>query len=189
MRDIVLASASPRRRELLEQIGLKFEVMVSDAEERITDTRPGEVVKELSACKAKAVAEKLTEAQKSAVVIGSDTVVAQGDQILGKPKDEEDAARMIRMLQGNTHQVYTGVTLICGEKVKSFYEKSDVTVYPMTESEIRDYIRTGEPMDKAGAYGIQGYFARYIKEIRGEYATIVGLPLGRLWQELSENFL
>ena len=170
MKKIILASGSPRRRELLAQIGLDFEVIVSDAEEVMTSTHPGEVVKD----------------QNDAVVIGADTVVAQDDRILGKPKDEEDAFQMLHMLQGQTHQVYTGVTLINGEKKISFYEKSDVSVYPMTDDEIWEYIHTGEPMDKAGAYGIQGYFAKYIREVQGEYATIVGLPLGRLWHELTK---
>ena len=161
MKKLILASGSPRRRELLAQIGLEFEVIVSDAEEIMTSTQPGEVVKELSSCKASAVALTLSDEQRDVVVIGSDTVVAQEHRILGKPKDEADAFQMIQMLQGNTHQVYTGVTLICGEKNISFYEKSDVSVYPMTEEEIWEYIHTGEPMDKAGAYGIQGYFAKY----------------------------
>ncbi len=188
MNKIILASGSPRRRELLAQIGLDFEVVVSDAEEVMTGTLPGEVVKELSDCKAMAVALTLREEQRDAIVIGADTVVAKDGRILGKPKDEEAAFEMIQMLQGQTHQVYTGVTLIGGEKKVSFYEKSDVLVYPMSEEEIRAYIRTGEPMDKAGAYGIQGYFAKYIREIRGEYTNIVGLPVGRLWHELCENF-
>lgn len=186
MKKLILASGSPRRRELLAQIGLEFEVKVSDAKEVMTSTHPGKVVEELSACKAMAVALNLQNEEKDAVVIGADTVVAKGDRILGKPKDEADAFQMIQMLQGQTHQVYTGVTLLCKEKKISFYEKSDVTVYPMTEEEIHAYIRTGEPMDKAGAYGIQGYFAKYIREIQGEYTTIVGLPLGRLWQELKK---
>lgn len=186
MKKLILASGSPRRRELLAQIGLEFEVIVSDAEEIMISTHPGEVVKELSSCKASAVALTLSDEQRDAVVIGADTVVAQEHRILGKPKDEADAFQMIQMLQGNTHQVYTGVTLICGEKKTSFYEKSDVSVYPMTEDEIWEYIHTGEPMDKAGAYGIQGYFARYIREIQGEYTTIVGLPVGRLWHELKK---
>ena len=188
MRKLILASGSPRRRELLAQISLDFEVKVSDAEEVMTSTLPGEVVKELSDCKAMAVALTLEEDQRDAIVLGADTVVAKGERILGKPKDEEEAFQMLQMLQGQIHQVYTGVTMICGEKKVSFYEKSDVTVYPMTKEEILEYIRTGEPMDKAGAYGIQGYFAKYIREIHGDYTTIVGLPLGRVWHELSENF-
>ena len=139
MKKLILASGSPRRRELLAQIGLEFEVIVSDAEEIMTSTHPGEVVKELSSCKASAVALTLSDEQRDVVVIGSDTVVAQEHRILGKPKDEADAFQMIQMLQGNTHQVYTGVTLICGEKKTSFYEKSDVSVYPMTEEEIWEY--------------------------------------------------
>ncbi len=186
MKKLILASGSPRRKELLAQIGLEFEVIVSDAEEVMTSIHPGEVVKKLSDCKAMAVAMNLSEEMQDAIVIGADTVVAQDHRILGKPKDENDAFQMIQMLQGQTHQVYTGVTLICGEQKVSFYEKSDVSVYPMTEDEIWEYIHTGEPMDKAGAYGIQGYFAKYIREIQGEYTTIVGLPVGRLWHELKK---
>ena len=181
---VILASASPRRLDLLRQVGIEPEIEPSHVEEVITSTVPDQVVMELSRQKAEDIAALHTG--EDAVVIGADTVVAYDGKILGKPKDEADAFQMIQMLQGNTHQVYTGVTLICGEKKTSFYEKSDVSVYPMTEEEIWEYIHTGEPMDKAGAYGIQGYFAKYIREIQGEYTTIVGLPVGRLWHELKK---
>ena len=184
---IILASGSPRRKELLSQIGLSFTVRVSEADEHTEETKPEKLVCILSERKALAVWDELTEEEKKeSILIGADTVVAVDDRILGKPADETEAFRMIELLQGRSHQVYTGVTLISGEKKVSFYEKSDVSVYPMTDDEIWEYIHTGEPMDKAGAYGIQGYFAKYIREIRGEYTTIVGLPLGRLWHELTK---
>lgn len=186
-RSVVLASASPRRRELLMQVGIIPEVVPSKIEEIVTKTQPEEVVMELSAQKAEDVAALYTsEVREDTVVIGSDTVVAVGNEILGKPNDEEDAVRMISMIQGGTHQVYTGVTMIfikTGERV-TFAEKTDVHVYPMTEQQIRQYVATKEPMDKAGGYGIQGYFAAYIKGISGDYNSVVGLPVGRVCQEL-----
>ncbi len=191
IKKIVLASASPRRRELLAQIGLEPEIMPSTVEEIVTDTAPEKVVMSLSLQKASDVAEKRKAKGEMAdtVVIGADTVVAAGGQILGKPRDREDAARMIRSLQGGIHQVYTGVTLIAsgkeGELVRTFYEETHVTVYPMEEEEISRYITSGEPDDKAGAYGIQGLFAAYIQKIDGDYSNVVGLPAGRVYQELK----
>ena len=183
---IILASASPRRRELLTQIGLDFEVMVSETEEKITSTEPQKVVEELSAQKAEAVWEKL--AQNRNIVLGADTVVACDGKILGKPADTETAVSMLRMLQGRAHEVYTGVTVIYGEndekKVLTFHEKTTVHFYPMTAAQIREYVATGDPMDKAGAYGIQGFCARYIRGIEGDYNNVVGLPAGRVYQEL-----
>lgn len=170
MSQIILASASPRRKELLEQIGLEFEICPAKGEEIITKTVPEEVVMELSRQKALEIASmvatfgaenKEITTPSDILVIGADTVVAYDGKILGKPKDEEDAKNMLRMLAGNTHSVFTGVTLVlidksgrAGEKV--FYEKTDVVMHPMTEEEIERYVATGEPMDKAGAYGIQG---------------------------------
>ena len=182
MDTIILASGSPRRRELLEQAGIPFEVIVSNAEEVITKTDPGEIVEELSFCKAQAVAQQYTDR----LVLGADTVVVLDGQILGKPKDTEDARRILNSLQGREHQVYTGVTLIFGDRVHSFYEKTDVFIYPMTEQEIEAYIQSGDCMDKAGAYGIQSQFAIHIQGIKGDYYNVVGLPIGRLWQELKE---
>lgn len=183
---IILASASPRRRELLTQVGITPEVMPSHVEEVVTSTEPDQVVMELSAQKAEDVAAMYLNSDRDLVVIGSDTVVAVDGEILGKPHDEADAVRMISMIQGRTHQVYTGVTMIfgtTGERV-TFAEKTDVHVYPMTETQIRQYVATREPMDKAGAYGIQGYFAAYIQGISGDYNSVVGLPVGRVCQEL-----
>lgn len=187
---ILLASASPRRRELLEQIGLSFEVVVSHVEEVITETEPGKVVEQLSAQKAEAVAGSLGEPEET-LVIGADTVVAAENTILGKPADAAKAAEMLRLLAGRTHAVYTGVTLILrgasGEaERKTFHVRTDVSFYPMEEAEIRQYVATGDCMDKAGAYGIQGFCARYISGINGDYNNVVGLPVGRLYQEIKE---
>ncbi|MCH5275023.1 MAG: septum formation inhibitor Maf [Lachnospiraceae bacterium] len=188
MSRIILASASPRRRELLLQIGLQFEVVESACEEKIESSLPEEVVCELSRQKAQDVWERLQD--EKAVVIGADTVVAFDGRILGKPKDEAEACLMLQSLSGNTHQVYTGVTICytAGGSMLShtFYEKTEVDFYPMDEKEIRDYVTTGDPLDKAGAYGIQGRCAAYIKGIRGDYNNVVGLPVGRLYQELKE---
>lgn len=187
MKKIILASASPRRRELLEQIGLKFEVIPGKGEEIITKQVPSEVVEELSFQKAMEVADHVCDA----IVIGADTVVCQNGQIMGKPTDREDATRMLGNLQGNTHSVYTGVTVLVkdatGKIIAShtFSRETKVHVYPMTEQEIRRYIDTGEPMDKAGGYGIQGAFAAWVESIEGDYNNVVGLPVSALWQVLK----
>ena len=198
---IILASASPRRKELLAQIGLDFEVRVSQVEEKTTQADAARVVEELSAQKAEAVlalsetvgetALTLSETAGEAVlVIGADTVVAVGDRILGKPAGAEEAAEMLSFLSGNTHEVCTGVTLLYktakGVRRKAFHETTKVTFYPMSDQEISDYVSTGDCMDKAGAYGIQGFCARYIKGIEGDYNNVVGLPVGRLYQEMRE---
>lgn len=191
MSRIILASASPRRRELLSQIGIEFEVITSDAEEKTGSTDPSEMVQELSALKAIDVYQKLSqESRKDVIIIGADTLVAFKGKVMGKPADEQRAEEMLTSLQGNTHQVYTGVTLVWQEPAgickRTFYEKTDVTMFPMSPEEIRNYIATKEPMDKAGAYGIQGKCAAYIKGIAGDYNNVVGLPIGRLYQELQK---
>ena len=190
MSKFVLASASPRRKELLEQIGFSFTVEVSSIEEVITSTVPQEVVMELSAQKAVDVKKKQ---QDDVMVIGADTVVVlaceDGEIILGKPKDENEAFQMLKRLQGNTHKVYTGVTLCYEKEVVSFYECTKVQIYEMNEQQIWNYIKTGDPMDKAGAYGIQGIFAAYVKGIEGDYNNVVGLPIGRVYQELYKRNL
>ena len=184
---IILASASPRRRELLSQLGWEFSVQVSQVEEIITKTHPGEIVEELSELKARAV---FAQTEGDVLVIGADTVVAEKGQILGKPKNSVDAAGMLQNLQDDTHQVYTGVTLCirkCGQTIiKTFYESTEVTFYPMSRSEIDWYVGTGEPGDKAGAYGIQGIAGRFVKEIKGDYNNVVGLPMARLYQEVKQ---
>ena len=183
---LILASASPRRKELLGKTGLKFEIIPAKGEEVITKTLPWEVVEELSFQKAKEIADLQTE---ECIVIGSDTIVAKGEEIMGKPKDEADAFRMLSEIADDVHQVYTGVTLIrTGKepKILTFSEKTDVFVYPMSDEEIKSYIATGDPMDKAGAYGIQGDFAIHVKGIAGDYYNVVGLPIGKVYQELKQ---
>lgn len=185
MKKIILASASPRRRELLHQVGIEPEIEPSHVEEVITTTVPADAVMELSSQKAGDIARR--HSGEKAVVIGADTVVAADGKILGKPHDEDEAFEMLKMLNGRKHQVYTGVTLVFCEtgKTRTFAEETEVEVYPMTDAQIRAYIATGEPMDKAGAYGIQGRFAAYVKGICGDYNNVVGLPVGRLCQELG----
>ncbi|MBE5977603.1 MAG: septum formation protein Maf [Paenibacillaceae bacterium] len=184
---IVLASASPRRRELLNQISLNPVIEPSTVVEVITTRVPEDAVMELSLQKAEDVAR---HQQPGTIVIGADTVVAAEGKILGKPGSHQEAYEMIESFQGKTHQVFTGVTLIyCGKNgtiVRSFAERTDVHVYPMTPEEIRLYAEDEEPMDKAGAYGIQGRFAAFIKGIDGDYSNVVGLPVGRVYQELKQ---
>ena len=186
---IILASGSPRRKELLELIGVEFKILISNKEEVITSSNPEEVVKELSMMKAEDVAAGVSG---PAIILGADTVVAHNGRILGKPKDREDAIRMITSFAGDDHQVYTGVCIIKKEadgsvKTISFAEGTKVTVYPMTSKEIERYVDSGEPMDKAGAYAIQGLFAPYIKGIEGDYYNIVGFPIAGIYQRLKEE--
>ena len=197
MEKIILASSSPRRRELMAQAGFAFEVLVSEADETIETETPGEMVEVLSERKAAAVAEEIKRqgfAEESVLLVGADTMVAIDGKKLGKPKDEKGAEEMLEELSGRTHQVYTGVTLIRLKKAengsslqesRTFSEGTDVSFYPLTKEEIRSYIATGEPMDKAGAYGIQGKAAVFVKEIKGDYNNVVGLPIARLYQELK----
>lgn len=189
----VLASGSPRRKELLEQLGMQFEISSAHGEEIITKEQPWEIVEELSMQKATEVADRYEAehaVQENTVVIGADTIVAYGAEIMGKPKSRQHAIEMLSELQGHVHQVYTGVTLIImtgkDRKLICFHEKTEVEMYPMTQAQIEAYVSTGEPMDKAGAYAIQGKCAAYIKGICGEYNNVVGLPIARLSQELSK---
>lgn len=182
---LILASASPRRRELIGHLNRPFTCMVSDIEEVITKTAPADVVCELSRQKAEAVAHK---AEAGALVIGADTVVACDGKILGKPKTSEEAKTMLRLLSGRTHSVFTGVTL-CRKKegeIKTvcFAEETKVTFYPMTEAEIETYIASGDCYDKAGAYGIQSGAAIYVRSIEGDYNNVVGLPVASLYHHL-----
>jgi len=188
MDNIILASGSPRRKELLEQIGIDPIIMPSKKEEICKAKSPVATVRYLSKLKAEDIASIYSDSNK-AIVIGADTVVACDGEILGKPKDIKDAIRMLILISGRKHQVYTGVTIIKkGDKSITFFVKTDVNVYTMTLQEIKDYISKGESMDKAGAYGIQGSFAAYIESIKGDYTNVVGLPLGRLYKELK-NFI
>lgn len=181
IKNIILASQSPRRKELLEQINVDFICIPSDADEVITSNNPDEVVKELSRIKATDIADK----KDADLIIGADTIVASEGMILGKPKSYHDAFNMIKGLQGRKHQVYTGVTLILKDKELCFSVKTEVFVYPMTDNQIIDYLAVGEHTDKAGAYGIQGYFARYIEKIEGDYNNVVGLPISAIIHELE----
>ncbi len=185
----ILASASPRRRELLARTGIEYTVIPSDVEEKITKTEPWEVVMELASLKACDVFNQYGD--EDTLVIGSDTVVVYKDEILGKPEDKDDARNMLSMLADRTHQVYTGVALVMIKNgktdVKTFYECTDVTFYPITREDIDKYVESGDPLDKAGSYGIQGDFAIHIKEIKGDYNNVVGLPIGRLYQEIKET--
>lgn len=184
---IILASASPRRRELLAQMGLSFEVMPSTKEEKMIEAEASKVVGSLSSQKAEDIAQQING---DATIIGSDTIVVCDGEIMGKPHSKEEAFSMISRLQGRKHQVYTGVTVIDRingkEAKKTFAAQADVSVYPMTDAEIEAYIAKGESMDKAGAYGIQGAFGMFVKEIKGEYTTILGLPIAALYQTLKE---
>ena len=185
---IILASASPRRRDLLTLMGLTFEVNPSKREEVITKSEPDAVVEELSFQKAEDIAGKTD----NGLVIGSDTVVTIDGRILGKPATREEAIAMIRALSGRVHEVYTGVTLIERENGRTvwtdtFSEKADVKVMPLSEAEIEGYVDRGESMDKAGAYGIQGYFSVFVEEIKGEYATVLGLPVAGLYRRLRSR--
>ena len=232
---IILASASPRRRELLQQIGLEFEVRVSNTDEQVKAYTPGKIVEKIAQQKAHAVFDELQVEEirnnlahgkrmprEDYLIIAADTVVALGDEILGKPTTPSHAGAMIHELSGKTHQVYTGVALIyypgyqepaeensgaeekttesslddtidkmskrkpTGIECKSFHERTDVTFYDIEHEEMDEYVATGDCMDKAGAYGIQGFFARYVKGIQGDYNNVVGLPVGRLYQEIKE---
>lgn len=187
MKNIILASASPRRRELLERAGIPFTVYPGQGEEEITVSDPAEVVEELSEQKAR---EVFLKTRGESLVIGADTVVAAKGQILGKPKDREAARQMLRSIQGGSHEVYTGVTILDREEgkelQKTFHVMTEVVFYPMSEEEIQRYVDTKEPMDKAGAYGIQGKAGIFVKEIHGDYNNVVGLPVARLYQELKE---
>ena len=196
MAELILASASPRRKELMAQIGLSFEIITSSSDELITKENPCEIVMELANGKAVDVYKKenVMQNRPEAVVIGADTIVVLDDAILGKPRDKAHAIEMISSLQGRSHQVYTGVSFVYtvdGEmKQYSFYEKTDVKVFSMSEEEIMGYVSLKDPYDKAGSYGIQGPFAAYIEGINGDYNNVVGLPVARVYHELKRlNFI
>jgi septum formation protein len=175
---LVLASASPRRRELLAQAGFAFEVQPADVNE---DLRPGEdpiaYVTRLAREKAEAVFAQRANADAELVVLGADTTVCVDRQILGKPESAQDAARMLRLLSGRTHRVITGVALVSASQTQVAAEVTAVQFLSVSEAEIAGYIATGEPSDKAGAYAIQGYAARWIPRIEGCYFNVVGLPI------------
>ncbi len=181
---LVLASSSPRRKELLKLVGLDFEVVVSDVDESFPSSLlPNEAVELLSKRKAQAVS-RLVGADK--VTLAADTVVAYDGKILGKPHSDEEAFDMLKMLSGKTHNVFTGVCIIGKDKTLNYSVKSEVKFYDLTDEEIRAYIATGEPGDKAGAYGIQGRGSLLVESINGDYFNIVGLPIASLVRALKE---
>ena len=183
MSKIVLASQSPRRKEIMETAGFEFEIIVSNAEEKIEENlSPEEVAKSLSLQKAQAVAVDNPEK----IVIGADTIVVLDNEILGKPKDKNDAYKMLKKLSGKAHKVYTGIAVICGEKIVNEAVSTEVEFYELSDDEIIKYIETNEPMDKAGSYGIQGRGCLLVKGIKGDYFNVVGLPIATLSKIIKE---
>ena len=183
MRQCILASASPRRKEILSNLGVSFEVFVSDVDESSPLTDPTALAEEIAARKGRATLQML-EAKgyptAGKLLIASDTVVATEHEILGKPVDEADARRMLRMLSGGTHRVVSGIYLALDGKEAVSHAVTEVTFAPMTEEDIDTYLRSGEPFGKAGAYAIQGLASMWIREIRGDYFNVVGLPVNRM---------
>jgi septum formation protein len=181
--DIILASQSPRRQELLKRIVKNFRVIPSDADETLPEgITPINAVELLAQKKAEAVAKK----NPQSIVIGSDTIVVYNNEILGKPKDKEDCLRMINALSGNTHQVYTGVAIITPDETKVFYEETDVVFDKMDKEEIEWYANLKEPYDKAGGYGIQGMASLFIAGIKGDYSNVMGLPVNKIYKYIKK---
>lgn len=184
MQDLILASSSPRRKELLENLQLSFKTVSSDVDENYDPNwKPNEIVMELAYRKAGAVAA----GYPTSFVIGSDTIVVEGNDVLGKPQNREDAYSMLKRLSGKMHCVYTGVAIISPTGVQKFYEKTDVEFWELSDDEINQYLDTGEPFDKAGAYGIQGFGSLLVKKISGDYFAVVGLPVSRTMRELKKS--
>ncbi len=180
---IILASSSPRRAKLLKDAGIEFIVEASDIEEVIDDhLAPKDIVIDLATQKAEAVSKK----HPDDTIIAADTIVVYNNKILGKPIDEEDAYDMLKMLSGETHEVFTGVALQQGEKTYSFCSKTEVKMKKLSDLEIREYIKTKEPMDKAGAYGIQGLGGALVESYQGDFFTVVGLPLKDVLSALNK---
>ena len=178
----ILASASPRRKELFEMITADFTVMPADVDETLPQGIPAE---EAPVYLAEKKAEHIAGMNKNDTVIGCDTVVIVDDMILGKPADAEDAHRMLSMLSGRVHKVITGVCVIENGEKHCFSECTEVEFYPLSDKLIDEYIATGDPFDKAGAYGIQTWSFRFVKGIKGDYFNVVGLPVGRLARALE----
>ncbi|WP_445490125.1 Maf family protein [Niallia sp. 03133] len=179
---LILASSSPRRKELLEDLRISFEVSSSDVDESFDRSlAPEEVVMDL----AKRKAESIAADKGNAFIVGADTIVFYQGIILGKPETREQAFSMLKLLSGSTHSVYTGVAIAANGSCLQFYEKTDVLFWELTDDDINNYLDTGEPFDKAGAYGIQGVGRILVKKITGDYFTVVGLPISRLMRELK----
>ena len=180
--EVILASQSPRRKELMGLFHIPFTIRVSDADETMPpELSPAEAVALVSRRKAEAVPRQADD-----LVIAADTIVVLGKEILGKPRDPDDARRMLRLLSGRDHQVMTGMTLLRGETAIVRTEITDIHFRPLSDREIDAYIRTGEPMDKAGSYGIQGGAALFAERLVGDYYNVMGLPVCRLGQLLRE---
>ncbi|HUB02246.1 MAG TPA: Maf family protein [Terriglobales bacterium] len=182
---LVLASASPRRQELLCNAGVDFEVQAADIDE---DPRPGEGPKECAERLAREKALAIAQRRPADAVLGADTIVVIDNQILNKPTDATDAARMLRLLSGRRHEVITGVCLIVNGRCTTSSETTTVTMSEIPEEEIRDYVRTGEPMDKAGGYAIQGIASRWIPRVEGDYSNVVGLPVALVYRLLAQQW-
>lgn len=183
MTKVILASKSPRRKELMQLLKIPFEIIVSDIDEKIDYNN--DLVKEiekLSYQKANAVFKD----HQDAIVIGADTIVKIGNDVLGKPHSIDEARKMLKELSDNTHEVVTGVTILYKDNVETFSNVSKVTFYPLSDEEIEEYIHTNEPMDKAGSYAIQGDGAKFIKWIDGDYYSIVGLPIGQVYHKIKK---
>jgi septum formation protein len=180
---LVLASASPRRQELLRNAGIAFEVQPAHIPE---DPQPGESAKACAERLAHEKAQAVARLRPQDVVLGADTVVVVDGQLLGKPSDAADAARMLRMISGREHSVITGVCLVAGGQWSVASESTTVTVSEISENEIADYVASGEPMDKAGAYAIQGIASRWIPRIEGDYSNVVGLPVALVWRLMRQ---
>jgi len=182
MQNLILASSSPRRKELLSILQIPFEVKVSDVEESFDPGQePHEIVMNLADRKAKHVSKKYPQA----IVIGADTIVVARGEVLGKPSTPNEAYDMLKKLSGSTHTVLTGVSIVSTARTTTFYEKTEVVFWELTDDDIHSYISTGEPFDKAGSYGIQGYGSTLVSRIEGDYFTVVGLPISRLVRELK----
>lgn len=201
MYHIILASGSPRRKEIMETMDIPYQVIKADVEEKTVETIPAKMVQALASLKANAVLPQVRKLAKEYeqsgeqaefIIIGADTMVFYEGHAMGKPKNEQDAARMLQLLSDDTHEVYTGVSILVLRATGTVEEWklavcTKVVVRPLTEEQIRDYISTGEPMDKAGAYAIQGKFGIYIREIIGDYYNIVGFPIAKIYDALLEH--
>ena len=188
---VILASKSPRRREILQMLGVSFEIISADADESSEITDPEALVRELALRKGRATRELLRERgewNENTLVIASDTVVAVDGRILGKPCDDADAADMLRTLSGSAHRVISGVALLCGERECADLDSTAVRFAPMTEADVAWYVKCGEPMDKAGAYAVQGLASIFIKSLNGCYFNVVGLPVRKM-NDVMERFL
>ncbi len=187
MKKIILASASPRRKELLSKMGIDYEVVVSDIDEgKIKGMLPEQLVQVLASQKAKAVAEDIGKANR--LIIGADTIVVLNNKVLGKPANSLEATKMLKSLSGQKHQVYTGVAIVDTDtgKEELFVEKTNVYMKHINDQEIQTYVATKEPLDKAGSYGIQGKGGVFIEKIEGDYFTVMGLPISQLYDHLKK---